>query len=385
MKLFIYELKKNIFRVSLLVLTVILMAVNIYKAMEERRFFGETRAAAAMTDYFGGELNEEKFAELAEYRTRMEQEANVIEGSEEIEYDYERYITGTAAGDASYAESDIKPKMEYAYLYRNTVLDYLALADENIAFYDGKNSYETSYAQLAKQLYGGRIIKSLGQYNTPRLYFDYEFSTLAVIILVIFIFSSAFSSERATGTDRIIISNKRSGSVFWAKHFTLYLFAAAAVILFSVSDIIVFAQKYGIGTLDQPLFAIQEYQFTPLNVTVLGVMLITLVLRILAVLFVGEVIMVVSTVTKNIGACIALSFGVVGALVFISEFIDPYLSPINLVNTRSMFKNLDCYDIFGTAVPCQLITLLIAAALILALHVICYLRAVPRRLKEADK
>lgn len=86
--------------------------------------------------------------------------------------------------------------------------------------------------------------------------------------------------------------------MFWAKHFTLYAFAAALTVILSTADLLYFGRFYGLGFLGQPLYTIPEYRFAPYDITILGAIALYCIFKTLALIFAGEIIMLISSFTK---------------------------------------------------------------------------------------
>ena len=83
LKLFGYEFKKNIFKISLLVLLLSLCLVNLYKHMETVRYYGtsgytitmmgERPLGENMYNHFKGELTSEKINDMIAYQNKIEE------------------------------------------------------------------------------------------------------------------------------------------------------------------------------------------------------------------------------------------------------------------------------------------------------------------------
>ena len=155
----------------------------------------------------------------------------------------------------------------------------------------------------------------------------------------------------------------------------MLLFITVLIVLFAVMDIVRFSSFYDGSFINQPLYAIEEYRYTPLNVTVFGAVMLSLLGKLLALVFIGEIVLLISSFTKNAGFSITLCFAAGGAMIIISEHINPLFSPLSLLNAESWMKDFNCVNIFGYPVLSFIVQFVITAALIALLTAICYFRA----------
>ena len=377
MRLLIYELKKNVFRVSLFLLLVAFLGIDIYKIHENIRLFGSRPPyeEGGIFEEFKGELTLQKIQEALDYQKKMS--AVIASGSFSTDTPSDEFFDGYAFGDYNNINYIVEI-YDGLYHYPQEIEAIKARADENIAFYTGKSDYEVNKNNLIKSLYSGRKITVFGRYNTFELYFDYEFSSLLIIVLMVFAFSAAFASEKVTGTNKIMISCGQARSVFWAKHLSMYLFIFVITVLFSVTDLMIFGSVYGLEYIEQPLYAMEGYRYAPFAVTVLGAVLLSMLGKVIAFIFVGEVIMLISTFFKNIGACIAVCLAGILGIILISERLPESISPISLVNAETQLQSFSTVNIFSLAIPAPLVTIIISIALTVIINIICYIRAFPR-------
>ena len=392
-KLFCYEIKKNVLKLPLLFLLIGLAAVNLYKIRETVRYEGldgysiimkgEESTFQKMESAFYGEINSELIEKIQTYSDKMS--AIIADGNYDTENASDEFYTGYAFGDNNVI-GEIKEAVREAYMYPNSIAELKQRADVCIDFFSGKNKYEVRKNELLKTLYNGRKINVYGGYEAVELYFNYEFSSFVIMIIMIFVFSASFSNEMLTGTDKIIKSSGRAGNIFVAKHFTMYAFAAALTIFFSLTDILYFGRFYGLGFFEQPLYAIPEYRFSPYNITIFGAIALSCLFKTLALIFVGEVIMLISSLTKNPGAAMTMCFAAIGALIFANGYIPEFASPFTLFSTEKMLREFKCLNIFGYPVPEFIVMILLTLIYTAVLHIICYRKTAHkiRIKKEAD-
>ena len=384
-KLFIYEIKKNILKLSLLFLLIGLLAVNFYKIRETVRYegkggvflviHGEEDSTYKMGRYFYGEITPELIQNIQEYSDKMA--AIIASGNYDTQNPSDEFYTGYAYGDNNVI-GEIKRAVRNAYLYPNSMAELKERADKCIDFFSGINQYEVRKNELLKTMYNGRKINVYGNFEAVNLYLGYEFSSFVIMISMIFAFSAIFSVEAFTGTDKIINSAGGAKSSFWAKQFTMYAFGAVLTLLFSLIDILSFGSYYGLSFLEQPLYTISDYRFAPFNITIIGAIMLSCLFKTIALIFAGEVIFVISSLTKNLGAAMTLCFGAIVVLIFIDGYIPDWLSPFTLFNTEKMICEFKCLNLSGYPVLEPIVTLLFTVIYIVILHIICYVRTAKR-------
>lgn len=393
LKLYRYELKKNIFRLSLIFLAAAALLINFYKQFETVRYYGENGYQLTMVgenpsdiyaiyDEFKGEINESSIEKLSLYNDKMKK--IIDSGNYSKTEASDEYYTGYVWGDYFQTTMMIED-VRYAYLYPNRMADINQKADEAIDFYKNLSTYEVRKNQLIKQLYAEREITVYGKYNSFELYFDYEFSSFLILILMIFVFSSTFSVESSTGTKNIMKASGGLKSVFISKQLALLTFAAAAVILFTFADLIGFGRFYGLEFSRQPLYAIEAYSNTPLNISIFTGIIIFSVLKVVVLFFLGEVIFVISALTKNTGVSLCLSFFALGALIFACGLIPTEYSVFSLFSFKTMFEKLTVVNILGFPVPSFVIALVLCIFLTSVAAVLCGYIFVYRKHKAVSK
>ena len=386
-KLFLFESKKNVLKLSLLFLLIGLIVVNFYKLWESVRYegisgtfvaAGEEVGKLKMKSAFYGEITAEKIEEIQAYSKKMA--AIIASGDYNRENPSNEFFSGFAYGDNNII-NEIKSDVRAAYMYPNEMNRIKETADSCIEFFEGKSEYEVRKNQLIKNMYNNRKISVYSDFEAEKLYLNYEFSSFVIMILMIFAFSSIFSEESITGTDKIISSAGRAKSSFWAKQLLMYTFAAVLTVFFSLTDLLTFGSYYDVNYFEQPLYSISNYRSSPYNFTIIGAVVLSCLFKITALIFTGEVILTVSAFTKNLGASITLCFAIISGLIFINGYIPDWLSPFTLFSMEKMTSEFECMNVFGFPVLTLVITPIFTAACIILLHFICYSKTAKSKLK----
>ena len=382
MKLFKYELKKNILRLPVLLLFAALILVSLYKHNETVQLYGTQDYLADglmhnIYQAYKGEITDEKIQRIAAYRNEM----SAIVSSSDFDYPTtpdDRYYTGFAFGDNGSSEKVIE-EMKYAIEYINNIIVLREKTQTAIAFYEGKNDYKVREAQQIERLYGNRHIDVYGNYDTYALYFDYEFSTFISMIMVLFVFAPSFSKQKAISDDKIICACGKVKSVFFAKHLCMYAFCAAITVIMTFTDILSFGCRYGIEFLEQPIYAIHSFTYAPLDISIFTAILITAFMRFLLTVFIGEIVLLISSTQKNIGISYAMSFCAIGALIYLHGSVPSQFSPFSMICMSNFFTDAKFVNVLGFPVLNIIFLPILTILLCVTVNLICFAVACPQR------
>lgn len=381
-KLFFYEIKKNVLRLPVLLLFAALMLVNLYKHGETVQYYGDGSYLpnGLMYDIYGdykGEITDEKIQQIVAYKNEMESIVN------SPEFDYpttpdDRYYTGFAYGDKDIADNVIN-EMKYAREYINNIILLREKTQSAISFYEEKNDYKVREAQQIEILYGNRHIDVYGNYWAYSLYLDYEFSTFIVMIMVLFVFAPSFSKQKAIGDDKIIRSCGKAKSVFWAKHLCMYTFCAAATLITALADILSFGCRYGLEFVEQPIYAIHSFTYAPLDISIFTAVLFAALMRFLLAVFIGEIVLLISSTQKNVGISYAVSFCAIGGLIYLHGSLPSHFSPFTMISMSNFLTEARFVNVLGLPVLNIIFLPILTLLLCAAVNLVCHAVSCPRR------
>ena len=381
-RLFFYEIKKNVLRLPVLLLFAALMLVNLYKHGETVQYYGDGNYLPDglmynIYDDYKGEITDGKIQRITAYKSEMEAIINspgfVIPDNPD-----DRYYTGYAIGDKNMAENVIN-EMKYAREYINNVILLREKAQTAIAFYEGKNDYKVREAQQIELLYGNRHIDVYGSYGAYSLYLDYEFSTFISMIMVLFVFAPAFSKQKAIGDDKIIRSCGKAKSVFMAKHLCMYTFCAVVTLIMALADILSFGSRYGLEFIGQPIYAIHSFTFAPLDISVFTAALIAALMRFLLTVLIGEIVLLISSTQKNVGISYAVSFCVIGAMIYLHGSLPSDFSPFSMICMSNFLTEARFVNVLGFPVLNIIFLPILTLLLCVAVNLVCRAVSCPRR------
>jgi len=269
------------------------------------------------------------------------------------EYDPNTY-TGNIYADNFLFSLDIYPEVKYAVSYAYDNKRIVEKAEDNIDFFTNKNnSYERTKNEQIVSIYGNRVITEFYDLKGMKYFVYYDFSSLIVLLLCVLIVVPVFVGESETRMDLLLPSFKKGGAkLVWTK--ILFTFSVVLLISlwFSVWDLVGFSMFTPLRGFDAPLFALKDFQFTPLNLKVYQYIFLGFFLKTIGV---GELIVLVLLASRTFKKTI-YAFGVSAGVILI-----PYLSlfsakesfrfyevinPALLIKNRYLFMNFAVQNIF---------------------------------------
>lgn len=375
MKMISFELKKYVLKPSVLAFALLFVFINLVKFFEIYYYFGGGRSAVAgynsmsegydkVYSIYGGEITQEKIdginAEYAEAQQKLSER-----GVGDIVYD--DCYTGYPYGDVELFKNNIIPGYEYAVFYRDSAEKISAAAEENVEYYIGTNDYETRRNRLISDVFEGRYVDYYVSSDGWTTLFDYKFSTILVMLMIIMTFSPVFSGERADGFDRLIISSGKRRAAVRAKLTASSIFTFSATVLFFLCDILYVSVFHGLSCLGAPVYAIGDYMNCPFTITLFGAVLLTFAGRLIAMLFFSSLTGFISSFGKNTALSLFLSIAAGAELIVLSDVIPDAMNPLGLAYSSHFFKKFSVENIFGfpvfTAAAAVLFTVLLTITL----------------------
>lgn len=359
-----YELKKYILKPSVIICLAVLLLVNLVKVLEiycqgsgrQILFSGKGRIEISkdvLYEKYGGEITQEKIeslkAELAVAEQKLE-EYGIIE--EPIENTY----TGYPYGDVNLIK-DIISSYEYALLYTNTSNELSDRAAEKAAFYEGRNEYDKRESELYEYCFKGRAADSYINSDAYTNIFDYKFSTVISMLLIVLAVSPIVSKEYVFGYHNLIISSGKRKKVMHAKLFTAALFTVVMSFVVFLSDVFYWNQLYGLSGFGEPIYTLQEFEMCPFNITLFGALVITFVLRLVFLLMFTFLVTAVSSFCKNDIISMVVSVAAGFLLVIGSELLPGVLNPTTLIGPTELFTNMNVCNILDFPVFNVVVTL----------------------------
>lgn len=195
----------------------------------------------------------------------------VADGTYSREYQQDSY-TGYIWGDYAMITKYFYQPMKFAAGYEANLNQVVEKARDNIVFYKKyNNNYEMTKNEYIQNHYSGRQISVFYDGKPWELLFKYRFSDLLILLLMLLGLVPIYAHEKEANMDGLILScRKGQRNMALAKVLSLFFFIAFLLIVFSITNIVTFGLLYRLSGWGMPLYAVEAFQFTPIDVSVLA-------------------------------------------------------------------------------------------------------------------
>lgn len=377
-----HELKKLFFKKILIFVVFFLLLTNAFNIYQSNDKFHDkynlsvNEAEWSIYEMVEGKITAEKLGWITGYKAQLEEAAN---GGE----DWDLTVV-----------NNLLTELENTYKYSEKIDGLLLENDNQLAIYKQKgNGYLIKQSELVSQTYSARTIDSFYDVDTYNTYFNYDFSSFLILMIIFFATSSLYAGEnesgmlslmRSTPGGRLHLSN--------AKLAAMAIFTAAVCIAFFLCDFLMFLWWVRLRGFSNPLYSISSFEFTPLTVSIGGFSILLSVIKYVGFICFGLVSCIFSSVFKKsymgFVTDFVLSIGFMAVSAYSGGVLDYFnlINPINLLTCRNIFSSFDVINIFGTPVFRYAVTFICAAVFICALYIgISLINNINPRAKGARK
>ncbi len=373
--LILHELKKLFSNKILLVVTILLLfanAFNIYQTNDkyhDKYNIDVNEAEWSLYETVEGVITTEKTNWLYEYTEKLQ---SVISGESEELSSY--YLN--AYGDLSLA-TNLLNSLENADAYSDRIDDLIEENNKQLEIYKQKeNEYLVKKAQLVNEIYSSRQISSFYNVDAYDTYFSYDFSSFLILLIVFLCTAALYAGEneagmlilmRSTPMGRLRLSN--------AKQTAMVIFIGVVCIVFFICDFLMFHWCARLRGIENPLYSIDSFEYTPLVISIGGFILITALLKYFGFVCFGLISCVFSSFLQKAYMVFVADFVLCIVFMFMSAYSGGVLDYLNLVNPinmllcRDMFSSFNVVNIFDTPVFRYVVSLICTALFVCILSV----------------
>lgn len=357
MKKVYYELKKTanpVFILAFVAVLLIFNCINIFKTYAPRPGAPDDknilRGVVGIYGLLEGELTQEKYDNF--YNKYEEAAKAVDEGNLNSTPDFDKYFSGYAFADY-YTYTDTANELERQLSYNASMNELIEETAKNAEMFKDVNEYNYKQNMLIIEKYGERYINSF--YYTPPIInlFTYSFSSVLILLCLMFLIVPMFSGERENDMLSILKSTRRGylrRGICLEKIGTLAFYVFILVVLFGLSDIICLKLSLHFSGMLQPLYVIEEFQNTPVTISIISFWLVTLLLKWLGFVCIGLVLLLISKFTSNTFIGYILSLLVIAGFMILRVVgTSGALETLNLFNPVSLlisYKKFFYYETF---------------------------------------
>ena len=363
MRIIISELKKLVKSKIVIVALLLFIALdftNIYRNYNVSSGFRDmskvvTEARVVLQKNLDGKITDDKVKLI---KTQVEKLSKLEAGefSEQKEPD-SQFMTGYAYYD-SYLWGIFNNYLDHGQQYSEELSEKLYTSKENIDYYKGRNDYYVRENTLYQDTYSGRQIEEI--YDTENLpdYFQYSFSAILIIIMLLLGVVPVFSGECESDMD-IILNTTPLGrrKTILGKISSTLIYTVLVTLIFSVCDFIAFLIFGNMDGLNQKLYALDMFNYTPVDMKVWQFVLVMFAIKLLGMIILSLVFLLCSRLFKN-----SVTPFITGMIIFVllmlcrtlfathtGEVLN-MLNPVSLIIYYSYFTSFSVVNIFGSPV-----------------------------------
>ena len=358
MKLIFYELRKNFLRKHVLVLLIVLSILDVMKiatdwyqgnidtvVMESEE---NHRAYTELYDSMKGNITSEKLQFLMQEEARL---GNIFDKNLNYNDPDELTYSGNLYEDYRILEVYIAHDFYYMKDYKEYSEQITALAEENIAYYTEKNNeLKARENKYIAETYSNRRISQFYRTDCIQSYLKNYFSVVLMLFMSLLIVAPSFSGEyECHMSDILATSRKGHEKSTWVKIVASVCCSCLIVIWFSLLDLLTYEVICGFEGLENPIWALESFQESFLNCSILDFIIYEIELRLLGITAITMVILLLSAALKKI-VYVTLGFGVLcGGWYAASTYIF-YLDKVQMLfglwNPITLLCNVELYQGF---------------------------------------
>lgn len=371
LRLFYFEIRKNYFRKFVIIAFSLFLIINvllIYKNYingnsESTGYFMPHSVSTekswefyrSMHKKLDGALTVDKADFIIHENNRLK--SIVSDGTYSKEYQPDSY-TGYLWGDYVMVNKYFYNPMKYISTYSINIDKIVKKAKDNIAFYEKYgNGYEKAKNEFIADHYSERKITVFYDSKPWELLFDYNFSDLLILLLMLLGLVPMFINEKETKMSSLILASKNGKiNMTIIKIMSAFAFVSFLVLVFSCENMLAFNFLYGLNGHAMPLYAMEGYQYSPLTCSILAFYFLIVLLKIIGFLSFGMFIFLLSSLLSRVIYTYMLSsLLLIGGIyasgymvsVELKKVLLSFFSPFTLLKGNELYSELLDTNIFS--------------------------------------
>lgn len=353
MKLLLFELKKTICTKQFGLCLLALVLLNIF-------YFSYTLKTSLSWLYdYDSNIMIEKYHELHKQydgKLNIENAQAIISKYNELDYlisnqTYstefrEDTITGLQFSDYVLLRLFFYEPMQYIAQYKDNNEELVQQAKENLQTLT-KGTYQYKLNEFFISHYEGRSLSQFHKYEGWEAVFNYQFSELLMIIILMLGLLPTMIDERKNGMSSILqatrIGYKKEATI---KIYVVLIVAAASVFMFSMLNLIIAHLWIGLSGSSNPIYSLSSFSQTLFSNSIIQVYLFSLVCKVIGLFIFGLILLGISKYSKDYLVAFIVSIVTVIVLLYISGYSGADFYVLQVISTFSPFTLIDNLTIF---------------------------------------
>ena len=350
---FVYEIKKVFFNPAPILFVIIFLIVNAYMChitiKRQTSEFSEDykKAYDCMYQKVSGRLSLQNIEFVSSEKKRLND--IVLSGEYNNDLDLKNTYTGYLFSDNNLI-NNLYDDMNYCYNYSSFSNQIKKEALRNNKIYLSKdNTHLAEKYKFMSECFSNRQISSFYSTKGWYQYFDYSFSNLLIILIIIVGCSPIFSSEREKGTGILLKTTVSGKRIAIYKIIAVILFSFSIAIIFSLQDFIIFKYNYSLTGFLNPIYSIAEFKNTGLKLNIIEYLAFNFVAKCIGMFNISMLIIIISSFCKSDILSLLANFFVFIIHTF-AYINNPKYSYISLLNTCLFSCDFSVCNLFGVII-----------------------------------
>ena len=340
-----WEVKKilNIKGLTLFILAFIIFnCINIYRSYDPS-YLNKSNDDLLDAEIRMGELLEGKITQdkVNNFNSKYNEVIELYEANQfNTVPDYNRFYTGYVFGDYNIF-TDVNEELERRLGYNEQIKALKNEAEEKAKIYESRNRYNYMSNKTIVDSYGTRYIDSY-YYNEPAVnLFTYNFSSILIILLIMFFCIPLFTNERDSDMLTILACTKRGylkQGIRADKIITMVMFVAFITILFTLSDFIMLKSALKFNGLTQSLFVLEKFEYTPATMSIIAFYILCTFMKFIGFTSIGFITMIIARLSKSsVWGYIVTLVSLFLLMTLKAMDSNTVIQYVNLINPMSLF------------------------------------------------
>lgn len=265
---------------------------------------------------------------------------------------------------ADYFNQEVMKQFDYSNNYSQLVEEMVGIS-KHVLNNTLIGSEGVAVSKFIIDTYQYRDIDSFIFPEATTRYLNNNFSTLLLLVLFAFIGSSIYSKEKESGVLNMQIPTRHNRRLVHSKSLALLVVIIGFSSIFYFQDWLMFNRTLVLGNANIALFALPTYASTPLNLTILGFMILRVGFNIIGIWLFSLFFALVSLVSKKTLVSLVINMIVLIGVNALPNLSISYLNPYSIFSINTTFTDLNFEIVLGRVVLTPYITLGISIILIL--------------------
>jgi len=208
-------------------------------------------------------------------------------------------------------------------------------------------SYEAARNRLICQAYQNRRIPEYRTTFWAEVFFDYDFSSLLCVFMLIAGLSACYTGEKESRMKTLIRVSNKSVRTDAAKIASAAVYCAFLSLYFALFDLLSLDFLVGVDGINMPVYSVETLQSSPFGFSLLSAIFLWTIMRFIAIFSIALIILYVSKIMPNTVISIVTGFALSMILMFLSISHKGIPNPFAALNPSAYIAEFTAFNFCG--------------------------------------